>query len=90
MICLHNSCAACAIVAVADVPKSDRVCDLSAFGRNVASMATCLLARTNIKRSRGGLRDIQLVRWIGFAAYGECDLDQLAQLQFLARRTIGR
>ncbi|MFO1062766.1 MAG: [protein-PII] uridylyltransferase [Pirellulales bacterium] len=41
------------------------------------------LLEPNIKRSRGGLRDIQLVRWIGFAAYGECDLDQLAQLQHL-------
>ncbi len=42
------------------------------------------LLEPNIKRSRGGLRDIQLVRWIGFAAYGESDLDQLAQLQHLA------
>ncbi len=41
------------------------------------------LLEPNIKRSRGGLRDIQLVRWIGFAAYGESDLDQLAQLQHL-------
>lgn len=42
------------------------------------------LLEPNVKRSRGGLRDIQLVRWIGFAAYGECDLDQLAQLHHLA------
>jgi [protein-PII] uridylyltransferase len=42
------------------------------------------LLEPNIKRSRGGLRDIQLVRWIGFAAHGECDLDQLAQLHHLA------
>ncbi len=41
------------------------------------------LLEPNVKRSRGGLRDIQLVRWIGFAAYGECDLDQLAQLHHL-------
>ncbi len=41
------------------------------------------LLEPNVKRSRGGLRDIQLVRWIGFAAYGECDLDQLVQLHHL-------
>ncbi|MGN6546100.1 MAG: [protein-PII] uridylyltransferase [Aureliella sp.] len=42
------------------------------------------LLEPNVKRSRGGLRDIQLVRWIGFAAYGECNLDQLAELNHLA------
>lgn len=41
---------------------------------------TVFLLEPNIKRSRGGLRDVQLVRWIGFARYGECELDQLAQL----------
>ena len=41
------------------------------------------LLEPNIKRSRGGLRDIQLIRWIGFARYGECDLEQLAQLGHL-------
>lgn len=44
---------------------------------------TVFLLEPNIKRSRGGLRDIQLVRWIGFAKYGECDLDKLAQLGHL-------
>ena len=42
------------------------------------------LLEPNIKRSRGGLRDIQLVRWIGFALHGESDLDQLAQLDHLS------
>ena len=32
---------------------------------------TVYLLEPNIKRSRGGLRDIHLLRWIGFAAYGE-------------------
>lgn len=35
------------------------------------------LLQPNVKRSRGGLRDIQLVRWIGFVAFGEADLEPL-------------
>ncbi|MEM9828493.1 MAG: HD domain-containing protein [Planctomycetota bacterium] len=31
----------------------------------------------NVKRSRGTLRDIQLIRWIGFANWGETDLERL-------------
>ena len=31
----------------------------------------------DVKRSPGGLRDIHLVRWLGFAAYGTSDLDML-------------
>lgn len=41
---------------------------------------TNYLLRPNVKRSRGGLRDIQLIRWIGFARYGETDLEQLLKL----------
>ncbi|MEM7477536.1 MAG: [protein-PII] uridylyltransferase [Planctomycetota bacterium] len=44
---------------------------------------TVFLLEPNVKRSRGSLRDIQLVRWIGFARYGECDLEKLAQLGHL-------
>lgn len=44
---------------------------------------TVYLLEPNVKRSRGGLRDIQLVRWVGFARYGECDLDHLEQLGHL-------
>lgn len=32
---------------------------------------TVYLLEPNVKRSRGGLRDIQHVRWLGFARYGE-------------------
>lgn len=46
---------------------------------------TVFLLEPNVKRSRGALRDIQLVRWLGFAKFGECDLDQLAQLGHLAQ-----
>ena len=41
---------------------------------------TNYLLRPNVKRSRGALRDIQLIRWIGFAVYGETDLERLVKL----------
>lgn len=41
---------------------------------------TNYLLRPNVKRSRGALRDIQLIRWVGFACYGEADLEQLVRL----------
>lgn len=44
---------------------------------------TNYLLRPNVKRSRGALRDIQLIRWIGFARYGETDLERLVQLDAL-------
>lgn len=41
---------------------------------------TAYLLRPNVKRSRGALRDIQLIRWIGFARYGETELERLLKL----------
>src|SRR6056297_393809 len=41
---------------------------------------TNYLLRPNVKKSRGALRDIQLVRWIGFARTGESDLERLYRL----------
>ena len=38
---------------------------------------TVYLLRPNVKRSSGGLRDIQLLRWIGFLCYGAADPDGL-------------
>ncbi len=38
---------------------------------------TVFLLEPNIKRSVGGLRDIQLLRWVGFARYGEASLSAL-------------
>ena len=35
------------------------------------------MLRPNIKRSRGGLRDIHLIRWLGFVQYSETDIDRL-------------
>ncbi len=38
---------------------------------------TVFLLEPNVKRSRGGLRDIQLIRWIGFVRYGTAEPRQL-------------
>jgi [protein-PII] uridylyltransferase len=40
---------------------------------------TVFLLTPHIKRSYGGLRDIQLVRWIGFARYGDKDFRALEE-----------
>ncbi len=39
---------------------------------------TVYLLEPNIKRSRGGLREIHLIRWIGDVSYGSTDLDELS------------
>ena len=36
------------------------------------------LLEPHVKRSRGGLRDIHLLRWVGFAEHAESDPDRLA------------
>ena len=41
---------------------------------------TNYLLRPNVKRSQGGLRDIQLIRWVGFTRLGETELEQLVKL----------
>ena len=46
---------------------------------------TVFLLEPNIKRSRGTLRDLQLIRWIGFARHGESDPEMLAQAGHLTR-----
>ncbi len=46
---------------------------------------TVFLLEPNIKRSRGALRDIQLIRWIGFVRYGTADFQQLQELGVLSR-----
>ena len=45
---------------------------------------TVYLLTPNIKRSVGGLRDIQLVRWVGFARHGEVDPRNLERLGALS------
>lgn len=46
---------------------------------------TVNLLEPNVKRSRGALRDIQLVRWIGFIAHGESELEALQRAGHLAK-----
>jgi [protein-PII] uridylyltransferase len=44
---------------------------------------TVYLLEPNIKRSCGALRDVQLLRWFGFAAYGVADPEALHRRGFL-------
>lgn len=46
---------------------------------------TVFLLEPNVKRSRGGLRELQFIRWLGFVRYGENDFDALAQGGWLTR-----
>ncbi|MGE0757753.1 MAG: HD domain-containing protein, partial [Pirellulaceae bacterium] len=46
---------------------------------------TVYLLQPNVKRSRGGLRDLQLLRWVGFARYGESDPERLMLAGALSR-----
>ncbi len=45
---------------------------------------TVYLLEPNIKRSRGGLRDLQLLRWIGMMRYGTPEPDELASRELLS------
>lgn len=49
------------------------------FGQTVS------LLEPNVKRSPGGLRDIQLVRWLGWTMWGESSIDTLARAGKLLR-----
>ncbi len=44
---------------------------------------TVYLLEPNVKRSRGALRDIQLLRWVGFARHGETEPETLLERQAL-------
>lgn len=44
---------------------------------------TVYLLEPNVKRSRGGLRDLQFLRWVGFARHGEADPENLERLGVL-------
>ncbi len=46
---------------------------------------TVYLLEPNLKRSRGGLRDLQMIRWIGQARYGAANLEHLRQAGHLTR-----
>lgn len=51
---------------------------------------TNYLLEPNIKRSRGGLRDIQLIRWIGFLVCGEVEPDNMVLAGVLSREDANR
>jgi [protein-PII] uridylyltransferase len=55
---------------VAEVERS-RADERGQYGESVYMLTP------NIKRSQGGLRDIQLVRWVGFARWGQSSLSGL-------------
>jgi [protein-PII] uridylyltransferase len=46
---------------------------------------TVFLLEPNVKRSRGALRDLQFIRWVGYLRYGEREFDALAQAGLLTR-----
>jgi len=45
---------------------------------------TVFLLEPNVKRSRGGLRDVHLMRWVGFTRYGIREPAELAALAVLS------
>jgi [protein-PII] uridylyltransferase len=45
---------------------------------------TVYLLKPNLKRSPGGLRDLQLARWVGFARYGESEPEHLKRMDVLS------
>lgn len=45
---------------------------------------TVYLLEPNVKRSKGGLRELHLLRWIGFARYGDREPETLAQAGVLS------
>ncbi|MEM7453978.1 MAG: HD domain-containing protein [Planctomycetota bacterium] len=44
---------------------------------------TVYLLRPNVKKSRGGLRDIHLIRWLGFVRYGVSDIAEICDRSHL-------
>jgi [protein-PII] uridylyltransferase len=59
--------------------EQSRADERSQFGETV------YLLEPNIKRSPGGLRDIQLLRWVGFARFGEATPDGLQLMGELSK-----
>ena len=49
---------------------------------------TVYLLRPNVKRSRGALRDIHLIRWLGFVRFGETEIEQSVSYTHLTLPTI--
>jgi [protein-PII] uridylyltransferase len=62
-----------------DFVEKARKQEQSQFGESV------YLLSPNVKRSRGGLREIHTVRWMGFIRYGETSLNKLREIKALSR-----
>lgn len=50
---------------------------------------TVFMLEPNIKRSRGGLRDVQLLRWVGKIRYGHVEPSELARHGILSTEDLG-
>lgn len=61
----------------------DRKKEVEQFG------TTVYLLEPNVKMSRGGLRDIHLLRWAGLARYQTASMETLKQYGFLTARDYG-
>ena len=64
--------------------EQSRLTERRQFGETVYQL------KPNIKRSRGGLRDLQLLRWVASARHGESDLDNLERAGHLSKKDRGR
>lgn len=64
-------------IRLARMIENERLAERKKYGE------TIYLLHPNVKRSRGCLRDVQIVRWIGFVCYGEKDPEQLAAMGIL-------
>jgi len=62
-----------------DIVEKSRKKEQDHFGESV------YLLSPNIKSSRGGLREIHLVRWLGFMRYGETSLQRLRDIKALSK-----
>ncbi len=47
---------------------------------------TIYLLEPNIKRTRGGLRDLHLLRWVGFTKFGVADPDELQRIGAISKQ----
>jgi [protein-PII] uridylyltransferase len=68
--------------------RSKAVCKLFYAARDAERQQygeSLYLLEPHVKRSRGGLRDIHLLRWIGFAEHGEPDPDRLAMIGTMSK-----
>jgi [protein-PII] uridylyltransferase len=64
---------------LAAIIEKERLAERQKFGETV------YLLHPNVKRSRGCLRDVQIVRWIGFVCFGEKNPEQLVEMGLLSQ-----